>query len=210
MANLLKPCPKSDCKAPITHWHGAFGHFEVCTFALRGEPCLHVEASNHRCYAPRVQPGRPLILSDVDTVAEAIYESDYALPEWHNEGEIIKDQYRRNAQAALEIIAAHQPVWHRVEPGAKVKARQRWRVENADGDANEGVSIGSWDVPDDDSITVYVLRTPDAPETKESIVREFAAEIDRIYTARTAGDGTWLGVLGNLVSRLDALGGESA
>lgn len=136
-----------------------------------------------------------------------IYESDFPAANWDDENDLIKDEYRANAQAVLDLIASCQPVWKRVEPGAKIEKGQRYRIEYANGDAYELTAFGTRSVQNDGT-TVYVLRTPDAPETKESIIREFAAELDSIYTERTAGDGTWMGVLGTLVNRLDALGGE--
>lgn len=205
----LIPCPKPDCRTPVTHWHGIGNEVDACNFALNGNPCMHIAAGDHRCYAPRVRPERPLHLPDVDTTARVIYESYAAIPEWDAASEGIKDAYRRNARAVLDLIAAHQPVWKRVDPGTRVEKGQRYRIEYANGDAYELMTFETWSVRDDGT-TVYFPRTVPAPETKDSIVREFAAELDRIYTERTAGDGTWMGVLGTLVNRLDALGGESA
>lgn len=205
MSDLLKPCPKSYCKAPVAHWHGVDGQIFACRFGLDGEPCLHVEAGNHRCYAPSVT--NPLHLPDVENVAMVIYESDFPAANWDDENDLIKDEYRANARAVLDLIVACQPVWERAERGTRIEKGQRYRVEYANGDAYELTAFGTRSVQEDGT-AVYVLRTPDAPETKESIIREFAAELDSIYTERTAGDGTWMGVLGTLVNRLDALGGE--
>lgn len=202
----LTPCPKPDCRTPVTHWHGNGSEVDACGFALNGNPCMHVAAGDHRCYAPRETT--PLHLPDVEMVAKAIYESDYGT-NWDNGSEDFKDVYRRIAQAVLDLIATHQPVWKRVEPGTKVEKGQRYRIEYANGDAYELTAFGTRSIQDDGT-TVYVLRTVPAPETRDSIVREFAVELDRIYTERTAGDGTWMGVLGTFVNRLDALGGESA
>lgn len=203
----LTPCPKPNCKAPIIHWHDLDGHVSVCRFALDGDPCLHVEAGNFRCYAPRETS--PLHLPDVDTTARAIYESDnyYPTTSWATQSEDVKDEYRRNARDVLDLIANRQPVWKRVEPGTRIEEGQRYRIEYANGDAYELTAFGTRSVQDDGT-TVYVLSTPPTPETRDSIVREFAAELDRIYTERTAGDSTWIGMLSTFVSRLDALGGE--
>ena len=206
----LKTCPKSYCKAPIIHWHDD-GAIIACLAVVNGEPCPHEDA-RIPCYAPRVQPQpeRPLNLPDVDTVARVIHESDgYPTTNWANRSESAKNDYRANARAVLDLIANRQPVWKRLEPGTNVEKGQRYRIEFADEYASERVSVACWTVPDNRD-TYYVLRTVPAPETKESIIREFAAELDSIYTERTAGDGTWIGVLGTLVSRLDALDGESA
>ena len=200
------PCPEPDCKAPVIHWHDIDGHILACHSALNGKPCPH-GSGGLPCHTPRETS--PMHLPDVDDVARVIYESDFNDPQWDDESEGLKDVYRVRAQAALDLIANRQPVWKRVEPGAKVEKGQRYRVEYANGDAYELTAFGTRSVQDDGT-TVYVLRTVPAPETKESIIREFAAELDSIYTERTAGDGTWIGVLGTLVNRLDALGGESA
>ena len=56
----LTPCPKPDCRAPITHWHDDFGNVFACYVAMRGEPCTHGDP----CYAPRETA--PLHLPDVD------------------------------------------------------------------------------------------------------------------------------------------------
>ena len=208
MTNLLKPCPKSDCKAPIIHWHDD-GAIIACLAVVNGEPCPHEDA-HIPCYAPRVQPQpeRPLNLPDVDTVARVIHESDgYPTTNWANRSEDAKNDYLANARAVLDLIVACQPVWERAERGTRIEKGQRYRVEYANGDAYELTAFGTRSVQDDGT-TVYVLRTVPAPETKESIIREFAAELDSIYTERTAGDGTWMGVLGTFINRLDALGGE--
>ena len=198
------PCPEPDCKAPVIHWHDIDGHILACHSALNGKPCPH-GSGGLPCHTPRETS--PMHLPDVEDVAMVIYESDFNDPQWDDESEGLKDVYRVRAQAALDLIANRQPVWKRVEPGAKIEKGQRYRIEYANGDAYELTAFGTRSVQNDGT-TVYVLRTPDAPETKESIIREFAAELDSIYTERTAGDGTWMGVLGTLVNRLDALGGE--
>ena len=117
---LPKPCTVPDCPAPITH----------CTPALRGEPCPHGD-SNIPCYAPRETS--PLHLPDVDTVARVIYESDGCPTSWATQLEDAKDDYRRNARAVLDLIAAHQPVWRRVEPGTLIKEGTRYRRETLNG-----------------------------------------------------------------------------
>ena len=206
----LKTCPKSYCKAPIIHWHDD-GAIIACLAVVNGEPCPHEDA-RIPCYAPRVQPQpeRPLNLPDVDTVARVIHESDgYPTTSWANRSEDAKNDYLANARAVLDLIVACQPVWERAERGTRIEKGQRYRIEYVNGDASELTAFGTRGVQNDGT-TIYVLRTVPEPETKESIVREFAAELDSIYTERTAGDGTWIGVLGTLVSRLDALDGESA
>ena len=206
----LKACPKSYCKAPIIHWHDD-GAIIACLAVVNGEPCPHEDA-RIPCYAPRVQPQpeRPLNLPDVDTVARVIHESDgYPTTNWANRSEDAKNDYLANARAVLDLIVACQPVWERAERGTRIEKGQRYRIEYANGDAYELTAFGTRSVQDDGT-TVYVRRTVPEPDTKESIIREFAAELDSIYTERTAGDGTWIGVLGTLVSRLDALDGESA
>ena len=202
------PCQRPNCKAPIIHWHDD-GAIIACLAVVNGEPCPHEDA-HIPCYAPRVQPQpeRPLNLPDVDTVARVIHESDgYPTTNWANRSEDAKSDYLANARAVLDLIVACQPVWERAERGTRIEKGQRYRIEYANGDAYELTAFGTRSVQEDGT-AVYVLRTPDAPETKESIIREFAAELDSIYTERTAGDGTWMGVLGTLVNRLDALGGE--
>ena len=197
------PCPEPDCKAPVIHWHDIDGHILACHSALNGKPCPH-GSGGLPCHTPRETS--PMHLPDVEDVAMVIYESDFNT-NWDGASEGVKDSYRRNAQAALDLIANRQPVWKRLEPGTKFEVGQRYRVEYAHGHVSEDVSRLCWTVPDNRD-TYYVLRTPDAPETRDSIIREFAAELDRIYTERTAGDSTWIGVLGTLVNRIDALGGE--
>ena len=52
---LPKPCPKPDCRAPITHYHGASsGDLYACTATLNGRPCPH--GQDDPCYAPRETP----------------------------------------------------------------------------------------------------------------------------------------------------------
>ena len=200
------PCPEPDCKAPVIHWHDIDGHVLACHSALNGKPCPH-GSGGLPCHTPRETS--PMHLPDVDDVARVIYESDSYSTSWATESDSVKDDYRANARAVLDLIANRQPVWKRLEPGTNVEKGQRYRIEFADEYASERVSVACWTVPDNRD-TYYVLRTVPAPETKESIIREFAAELDSIYTERTAGDGTWMGVLGTFVNRLDALGGESA
>lgn len=120
----LTPCPKPDCKAPIAHWHNG-GAVAACRFVLDGKPCRHDLPA---CYAPRETA--PLHLPDVDAVAQAIYESNYG-PRWDDSR--FKDGHRRNARAALDLIAAHQPAWvpinvDDIRPGMRV----RWVRGNSD------------------------------------------------------------------------------
>ena len=122
---LPKPCPKPDCHAPITHYHGdSSGDIYACTATLNGRPCP--DGQDSPCHAPRATA--PLHLPDVDTVARAIYESDGPPTSWATQSEGPKDEYRANAQAVLDLIAAHQPVWQRVEPGTLIKKGTRYRT----------------------------------------------------------------------------------
>ena len=134
----LTPCPRPDCKAPITHWHGGDDDLYACTSALNGRPCPHDDHGNP-CYAPRATA--PLHLPAVDAVARVIYESDgYPSTSWDDRSEGAKDEYRANARDVLDLIAAHQPVWQRVEPGALIKAGTRYRRVCADGSTYERIA----------------------------------------------------------------------
>ena len=136
----LTPCTVPDCPAPITHWHdgGAIG---ACTPALRGEPCPH-GAGGLPCYAPRAT--NPLHLPDVDALAQKVLETcetwekaelndlnDAPLPE-------------TIAQAVLDLIAAHQPVWKQVEPGTLIKEGTRYRYEAPNGSSYERIATSDF------------------------------------------------------------------
>lgn len=188
----LTPCPKPDCRAPITHWHDDFGNVFACYVAMRGEPCTHDDI---RCHAPR--EAAPLHLPDVDTVARAVYESDDALPEWDDEREGVKDAYRAYARAALDLIAERVPVWKRVEPGTLIKAGTRFRVESPSGLGTERVA--SYDRTVDDSAPVFIdpRTVPAEPEDPRlAVVVEWSNEPAADTREEAARD---------LLARLDAL-----
>lgn len=148
----LTPCPKPDCKAPITHWHDD-GAIIACLSALNGKTCPHDDPDT-TCHTPReTAPASPLRLPDVDTVARAIYESDYGIP-WDDEDDSVQDSYRSYAQAVLDLVVAHQPVWKRVEPGALIKAGTRYRRVYAEGVVFEG--IAGCDLLSDKVVTVFI------------------------------------------------------
>ena len=138
----LTPCPKPDCRAPITHYHGASsGDLYACTSALNGRPCPHDQ--DDPCYAPRETS--PLHQPDVDTVARKIYESDGSpTTSWATRSDSAKDEYRRNARAVLDLIAAHQPVWKRVETGTLIKEGTRYRRETLNGSFWERIAAGDF------------------------------------------------------------------
>ena len=64
------PCSKSDCKAPIIHWHDD-GAIIACLAVVNGEPCPHEDAYIP-CYAPRVQPERDALAERVRALADRI------------------------------------------------------------------------------------------------------------------------------------------
>ena len=132
----LTSCPKPDCRAPITHYHGdSSGDIYACTAALNGRPCPHGQDSP--CYAPRETA--PLHLPDVDAVARKIRETC----EWEKaEFDDLNDAPLPEAIArdVLDLIAAHQPVWQRVEPGTLIKAGTRYRRVCADGSTYERIA----------------------------------------------------------------------
>ena len=207
MTNLLKPCPKSYCKAPIIHWHDIDGHVLACHSALNGKPCPH-GSGGLPCHTPRETS--PMYLSDVDDVARVIYESDYSNASWATESDSVKDDYRANARAVLDLIANRQPVWKRVEPGAKVEKGQRYRVEYANGDAYELTAFGTRSIQDDGT-TVYVLHT--VPEPEDPRVEVLAEEMEAEYPHcddewPCAGAERFRGAARRAIARLDALGGE--
>ena len=134
----LTPCTVPDCPAPITHWHDG-GVIGACTSALRCEPCQH-DADKLPCYAPRAT--NPLHLPDVEMVARKIYESDFLSTSWATQSDQVKDAYLTNAQAALDLIAAHQPAWvpinvDDIRPGMRV----RWVRGNSDAEGSFTVRL---------------------------------------------------------------------
>lgn len=164
----LTPCTVSDCRAPITHWHDDFGNVFACLFALRGEPCPHLDTYGaSRCCAPRETA--TLHLPDVDAVARAIFESEYAgtRAKWDDQTDLVKPAYRRNAQAVLDLIAAHQPVWVEVPKGTLIKAGTRYRRGAPDGSTYE--SIAKCDFLSGDGTTFIDPRTIPAPTLTERI-----------------------------------------
>ena len=137
----LTPCPKPDCRAPITHWHDSVGDAFACFAALDGKPCPHGDAGSP-CYAPRETA--PPHLPDVETVARAIYEGDGCPTSWATQSEGVKDSYRAGVREVLDVIAAHQPVWQRVEPGTLIKAGTRYRRETLNGSTWERIAAGDF------------------------------------------------------------------
>ena len=193
----LTPCPKPDCRAPITHYHGnSSGDIYACTSSLNGRPCPHGQDSP--CYAPRETA--PLLVPDVDTVARMIYESDdYPTNSWATQSEDVKDEYRRNAQAILDLIAAHQPVWKRVEPGTLIKAGTRYRRETLNGSSWERIAAGDF-LSGDGSISIDPRTIPAEPEDpRVAVVLEFLDQTEPETHERDARE---------LLARIDALGGE--
>lgn len=158
----LTPCTVPDCPSPIAHWHGGDDDLYACISALNGRPCPHGDQDSP-CYAPRETS--PLRMPDVDAAARVIYESDYNT-NWDGASEGVKDSYRANAQAVLDLIAAHQPVWHRVEPGTLIKAGTRYRRES-EGRARESIAAGDF-LSGDGSIFID-RRTVPAPTLTERI-----------------------------------------
>lgn len=194
----LTPCPKPDCKAPITHWHDDFDNLFACYVAMRGEPCTHDDPA---CYAPRETA--PLHLPDVDAVARKIYESDsYPTTRWATELEGVKDDYRRNARDVLGLIAAHQPVWQRVEPGTLIKEGTRYRCEYGNGDAYERIAAGDF-LSGNGNISIDPRTIPAEPEDpRVAMVVEWYVNAEPVgVNDDDARD---------LLSRLDAARGESA
>ena len=152
----LTPCPVPDCRAPITHYHGASsGDLYACTSALNGRPCPH--GQDDPCYAPRETA--PLHLPDVDTLARKTYEGD---SDYGTNWDSVKDSYRANARDVLDLIAAHQPVWERVEPGTLIKGGTRYRRETLN---------GSWErIAAEDFLTgdgIYSIDTRTVPAEPE-------------------------------------------
>ena len=156
----LPPCTVPDCRTPITHWHGSDGHVFACHSALNGKPCPHGDPA---CCAPRETA--PLHLPDVDTVARAIYESDdYPTNSWATQSEGVKDEYRRNARDVLGLIAAHQPVWKRVEPGTLIKKGTRYRRES-EWYVRESIAAGDF-LSSDGSISIDPRTIPEPTLTE--------------------------------------------
>lgn len=189
----LSPCPKPDCKAPITHYHGASsGDLYACTPALNGRPCNCCDP----CYAPRETS--PLHLPDVDAVARVIYEIDdidYGT-NWATQSEGVKDGYRRNVRTVLDLIAAHQPVWKCVEPGTLIKAGTRYRRETLNGSFLERIAAGDF-LTGDGNISID-SRTAPAPTLTERI----RAALDDSPESRITLD------VADVEALLDMAGGE--
>ena len=193
----LTPCTKPDCRAPITHWHDDFGNVFACYVEMRGEPCTHDDAGETSCYAPRETA--PLHLPDVDAVARVIYESDGCPTSWATQLEGAKDEYRRNARDVLDLIAAHQPVWKRVEPGTLIKEGTRYRRETLNGSFWERVAAG--DFLTGDGIYSIDPRTIPAPEDpRVAVVIEWYVNAEQVgVNDDDARD---------LLARLDMAGGD--
>ena len=193
----LTPCPKPDCKAPIAHWHSLDGDPQACRFVLRGKPCQH-DAGRLPCFAPRRETA-PLHLPDVDAVARAIYESDDYGPSWATRRDSVKDDYRRNAQAVLDLIAAHQPVWKRVEPGTLIKAGTRYRRACADGIVFEGIA-GCDFLSGNGNIFIDPRTIPAPEDPRVAVVIEWYVNAEQVgVNDDDARD---------LLARLDMAGGE--
>ena len=191
----LTPCPKPDCKAPIAHWHAPRA-VVACHSVLNGKPCPRGLAGNP-CYAPRETA--PLHLPDVDAVARAIYESDDYGPSWATRSDSVKDDYRRNAQAVLDLIAAHQPVWKRVEPGTLIKAGTRYRRACADGIVFEGIA-GCDFLSGNGNIFIDPRTIPAPEDPRVAVVIEWYVNAEQVgVNDDDARD---------LLARLDMAGGE--
>ena len=191
----LTPCPKPDCLAPITRFHGDSGDLYACFSAMNGRPCPH-GAGGLPCYAPRV-PVSPQHLPDVDTVARVIYESDgYPTTSWDTQSEGAKDEYRRNARDVLDLITAHQPIWKQVEPGTLIKEGARYRHECENGEAVECIAAGDFFIGN--SASFYVLHTAPAPTLTERI----RAALDDSPESRITLD------VADVEALLDMAGGE--
>ena len=188
----LPPCTVPDCPAPIVHWHGCDGYVFACHATLNGKPCPHGDPA---CYAPRETA--PLHLPDVDTVARAIYESDdHPIDSWATQNEDVKDSYRANARDVLDLIAAHQPVWQRVEPGTLIKGGTRYRRETLNGSFWERIAAGDF-LTGDGNISID-SRTIPAPTLTERI----RAALDDSPESRITLD------VADVEALLDMAGGE--
>ena len=168
---LPKPCPKP---------------------GLNGEPCGH----DTRCYAPRETS--PLRLPDVDAVARVIYESDGCPTSWATQLEGAKYEYRRNARDVLDLIAAHQPVWQRVEPGTLIKEGTRFRHEYENGDAYERIAAGNFRTGDG-SISIDPRTIPEPEDPRVAVVLEFLDQTEPETHERDARE---------LLARIDAARGD--
>ena len=202
----LTPCPVPDCRAPITHHHGASsGDLYACTSALNGRPCPHDQ--DDPCYAPRETA--PLHLPDVDTAARKIYESDgYPTTRWDDESEAVKDDYRRNARDVLDLIAAHQPVWQRVEPGTLIKEGTRYRRVCADDSSYERIAESDFISRGVISIDTRTIPAPEDPRV-EVLAEEMEAEYPHCDDEwPCAGAERFRGAARRAIARLDAMGGE--
>lgn len=163
---LPKPCPKPDCRTPITHWYSG-GIPYACTFVLNGKPCPH-DDTPISCYAPRVTS--PLHMPDVDAVARAVHDAHWPTIDWDAERDDVKDECRTAARAVLDMIADRQPVWKRVEPGTLIKAGTRWREEEPNGAAGEYVSGIDWTIGADLKSAIFIdTGTIPAPPLTERI-----------------------------------------
>ena len=193
----LTPCPKPDCPAQIAHYHGdSSGDIYACTATLNGRPCPHGQDSP--CYAPRETA--PLLVPDVDTVARVIYESDdYPTNSWATQSEDVKDSYLANARDVLALIAAHQPVWKRVEPGTLIKEGTRYRRVCADDSTYERTASSDF-LTDNGSISIDSRTIPAEPEDPRlAVVLEFLDQTEPGTHERDARE---------LLARIDALGGD--
>ena len=190
---LPKPCPKPDCKTPITHWYSG-GDPYACTFVLDGKPCLHDDQDNP-CYAPR-ETTSPLHLPDVDAVARKIHDAHWPTIDWDAERDDVKDECRAAARAVLDLIAAHQPVWQRVELGTLIKAGTRYRRETPGDGSYE--RIASSDFLTSDGGYSIDQRTVPAPTLTERI----RAALDDSPESRITLD------VADVEALLDMAGGE--
>ncbi len=162
----LTPCPKLDCRAPIAHWHGGdSGNLYACSPALNGKPCPHGGGQGYPCYAPRVTS--PLHLPDVDAVARVVRE---ACETWEK-AEVVglndAPLPETIAQAVLDLIAAHQPVWVEVPKGTLIIEGTRYRLVCADGSSYE--RIAGCDFRSGDGSISIDPRTIPAPTLTERI-----------------------------------------
>ena len=190
-------------------------HRVVCVTFHGPRPVGHVTRHldgdpNHNCPSNLVYgtPADPLTLPDVDAVARAIYESDYGTNR-DGSSEGVKDSYRAAARAVLDLIAAHQPVWQRVEPGTLIKEGTRYRRETSNDSSYE--RIASSDFLSGDSNISIDPRTIPAPEDPrvEVLAEEMEAEYPHCDDEwPCAGAERFRGAARRAIARLDAMGGE--